>query len=394
MSLPALKRALDALDEVACCEGVFAATERVAIMLPDGDVGAADDPRFVDWLLAHSELAPFGDGGETKLDPAVRNAQRLVARDRATVNGFDPALVLPEIEDALSPRYHLEATLTDVLVYPTDGRFARHRDTPYTRELVGTLVVGLPIRHTGGAFIVDDGAGPRTFDWGEPVAGLPWVALFSDVDHLVEPVISGARVTLVYALSSTGRRRDAATAARYAAVHRAIDGLTDTAPIVIPCARHVITGDAKAPDLESLRGTDRELAQIFVDAGFRVAVRSCVIASPNNGAQASRFEQHEDLTPALMAAPLPPSVIASLGQLVAFVPDTHISNDGGGDYPDEEATSLAPYLLPGVPIDRWVIRTKAAATLIHEALFDQYGFFGNGGFDAYLYTLAALEVTR
>lgn len=38
--------------------------------------------------------------------------------------------------------------------------------------------------------------------------------------------------------------------------------------------------------------------------------------------------------------------------------------------------------------------TRAAATLIHEAVFDQDGFFGNGGFEAYLYTLAALEVSR
>jgi hypothetical protein len=33
MSLAALKRALDALDEPACCEGTFQPTERMAIML-------------------------------------------------------------------------------------------------------------------------------------------------------------------------------------------------------------------------------------------------------------------------------------------------------------------------------------------------------------------------
>src|SRR5580692_5057655 len=135
MSLESLKLALDALDEPSSCEGVVRLHDSLAIILPDGDLVAADDPILVDWLLAHGEPAPFGHDRETKLDPAVRHATRLVTRGDARISGFDPAELLGEIEAVLSPRTHLAATLTDVLVYPPGGHFAKHKDTPHSTEL-------------------------------------------------------------------------------------------------------------------------------------------------------------------------------------------------------------------------------------------------------------------
>ncbi|HEX7704716.1 MAG TPA: hypothetical protein VF403_28440, partial [Kofleriaceae bacterium] len=88
MSLDDLKRSLQALDEPTFCEGTVQLTERLAIMLPDGDLAAPDDPTFVDWLVEHGEPAPFGQASETKLDPAVRYATRLVARGAARIGGF------------------------------------------------------------------------------------------------------------------------------------------------------------------------------------------------------------------------------------------------------------------------------------------------------------------
>src|SRR5688500_5877039 len=112
VSLDDLRRALDQLDEPTLHEGTARLDERLAIMLPDGDVAAADDPHFVEWLLEHGEPAPFGLGSRTRLDPRVRNAIRLVARGDARVSGFDPAHILDEIEQVLSPRMRLAATLT------------------------------------------------------------------------------------------------------------------------------------------------------------------------------------------------------------------------------------------------------------------------------------------
>src|SRR6185312_2007173 len=144
MASPELLRAIEALDAVPFCEGMVPLAERIAIMLPDGDLAAAEDAGFVDWLIEHGEPAPFGQGHETKLDPTVRHAIRLRARGEARVDGFDPAQVLDAIEQAMSPRTHLEARLTDVTVYPPGGHFAAHKDTPTSSALVGTLVVCLP----------------------------------------------------------------------------------------------------------------------------------------------------------------------------------------------------------------------------------------------------------
>src|SRR5688572_33390669 len=128
MSIDELRRVLASLDEPTYCEGTVRVAERLAIMLPDGDVAAVDDPGFVEWLVEHGEMAPFGHGGETKVDPAVRLATRLVARGAAEVTGFDPADILGEVEQVLSPRTHLVAKLTDVLVYDVGGHFDFHKD--------------------------------------------------------------------------------------------------------------------------------------------------------------------------------------------------------------------------------------------------------------------------
>jgi hypothetical protein len=399
VSVEELTAALNALDEPTSCEGTHPLAEPLALMLPDGDVAALADPRFVDWLLAHAELAPFGEGFVTRVDPGVRNVQRVTGRHEITVAGFDPAAILPAIEAALSSSVHLSARLTDVLVYSAGGKFVRHRDTPYTRDLVGTLVVGLPIAHTGGAFVVDDGTEKRSYDWGAPITNtVRWAALFSDVDHEVCEVTTGARVTLVYALDSTYVPRPSPPyTSKIRTVRAAIDNL-DLAghPLMIACARHVITGKTP-PTVGSLRGIDREVAQQFADAGYQVTVRACLAATSSEDSERPRFAPdgwgEQTAFARLRDGMVTPELRASLGPVHAFVPQNECSGDDGGGWVDAEPVSLAPHLMPELN-QQWVIRSKAAATLLHETAFDEYGFFGNGGFEAYLYTLAALEVSK
>src|SRR3569623_3003244 len=107
MRLTALKAALDSASEASWCEGTYQLAERLAIALPGGDLGAVDDPGFVDWLLAHSEVAPFGSAKQPKLDKTVRHALRLVARGKAKIGGFAPKAILDQLENALSPPHRL-----------------------------------------------------------------------------------------------------------------------------------------------------------------------------------------------------------------------------------------------------------------------------------------------
>ncbi|MEO8701551.1 MAG: 2OG-Fe(II) oxygenase [Kofleriaceae bacterium] len=383
MSVVDLRNALDTLEEASCCTGTLRLTERVALALPDGDVGAVDDTSFVDWLLEHSEPAPYGHGKETKLDPKVRSAQRLKARDKVVVHGFDPEAILDEIAAVLSPTRMLSAHLTDVIVYKKGDKFTRHKDTPRAAELIGTLVVGLPIAHTGGTFVVDDGRGAQKFDWsGQPKAGaLPWVAVFSDVDHEILPVKSGARVTLVYALHRTARpRSDAKAKQRQALVTKAANALSRQAkwPVLIACGRHVIAepGAKQPQSIDTLRGADHDIAEALVAAGFRVDVRACIAAIANyNDPQPWPDTEGMFALTRLKAVP-PGAVIEELG--------------------DEGGNGIEDYILDDVILEQCAIRKTAAAMLVHEnAAWALDGMdFGNEGFDALLYSVAALEVTR
>lgn len=394
MSLEELRRAIAALDERASCAGVVAVDGRLTITLPSGEAAAVDDPRFVDWLVAHAEPAPFGDMVDraTKVDPAVRAALRLTARGAARVEGFDPASVLPEVEAALSPRAHLTARLTDLVVYPVGGHFAAHKDTPHAPDLVGTLVVGLPIAHEGGALRV----GGETVDWSGPVAPgeLRWVALFSDADHAVAPVTAGARVTLVYALHQTEREREG-SGARMEEVARALTDLElpTSGPLVIPCAREVIGVDGPQPlPLSSLRGVDRELAETLRAHGFEVTVRACLAAR-----QVEDFPPEstawditaQDLFFATLRRPFTDEDAAALLDAVTFVP---ACCDGGG-YLDDETSDLSDRV-DEVPAENWLLRPGSIATFIAKRDFSSYGLVGNDAPESFLYKLAALEVRR
>ena len=63
---------------------------------------------------------------------------------------------------------------------------------------------------------------------------------------------------------------------------------------------------------------------------------------------------------------------------------------------DEGAASeIEDHVLDSIALDQWVVRKSAAATLVHEhGCWAEDGMaFGNEGYEALLYTLAALEVT-
>jgi hypothetical protein len=395
MSAEQLKRVLEELPDPSFVEGTAKFVERFAIALPDGDVGAIDDKRFVEWLNEHAEDAPFGHGGETKKDKKVRNARRLVARGNVEIAGFDPAMVIGEIEAALSPRCHLEATLEDVILYPKGGKFARHKDTPRTKDLVGTLIVGLPILHEGGGFEIVDGGKPHVIDWSGKVdpAVVRWVALFSDLDHAIKPITSGARVTLVYSLARSTRPRVDPARDKHLTKLRAVASaleLPPKQPLMIACTRQIVTDGKQPQSIETLRGTDRAIADTFIEAGFDVAVRACIVG--DNGEAETSFPAPANLWAVTrLAKALPDDVVAGMDSIVSF--DDIATDDEIPEDANLDSTLLGQYVLDTVRMDRWVIRKRAAATVVYEGMYSETGYFGNEASFGHLYTLAAIEVT-
>jgi nanoRNase/pAp phosphatase (c-di-AMP/oligoRNAs hydrolase) len=51
-------------------------------------------------------------------------------------------------------------------------------------------------------------------------------------------------------------------------------------------------------------------------------------------------------------------------------------------------------VLDTVWMEHWIIRKRAAATVIYEGMYSDTGYFGNEASMGHIYTLAALEVSR
>lgn len=194
------------------CEGELEAEGVPSIRLASG-VRVALDPR--DWGLASKlerHCRPVAAGEEAphrwRLDAAGGSFR---------VEGFDPESngVLDAAREALFPgdSTPLRAELYALDVDEPGGASLAPREVP-RGEAVGALVAWAPSGYTGGDWAVGLRGLERRFQWmfhrGATRAAIPWVASFGEVDHAVEPVASGARVTLTWAL----RRAEGAPARR------------------------------------------------------------------------------------------------------------------------------------------------------------------------------------
>src|SRR5216684_907372 len=175
-------------------------------------------------LLEHCKPAPFGDGKKTRYDRNGRDALQLKA-ERGVVSGegLEPesAGILKKIQRELVPHdpNPISAELYTVNVYTDGGHFAPHKDTPRGNDMFGTLVVCLPSQFRSGRLVLSHRGVVQKFDWGSAIEKqktpnqLHWAAFFGDVDHQIERIWHGARVTLTYLLrrgASAAPARDVA----------------------------------------------------------------------------------------------------------------------------------------------------------------------------------------
>ncbi|OJJ72730.1 hypothetical protein ASPBRDRAFT_54535 [Aspergillus brasiliensis CBS 101740] len=148
-------------------------------------------------LINDCAPATFGKNNEDVLDPTYRKAGKLGPAHFAT--SFHPADlgILDEIERKLLPSFNvgtnrtLIADLYKLNIYSgPDGFFRKHIDTPRSANQIGSLVVCLPSRFTGGNLYVRHNKQVHDLDW-SPV---------SSSTHEIGPVTEGERITLTYNL--------------------------------------------------------------------------------------------------------------------------------------------------------------------------------------------------
>lgn len=217
-ALESLRLAIHGVAAPFSCQGTFVPKDAVTFSFPDQtefEVTLAKN-RFeqqmtVKPLLDHCTPAPFGDGKKTRHDRRVRDAFQLKAEGKGfSIAGFDPASagILKKIQRELVPHDSnpISAELYGVNVYTGGGHFAPHKDTPRGNDMFGTLVVCLPSRFSSGELVLSHRGVVQKYDWGSAIETqktpnqLHWAAFFGDVNHQIEMIRTGARVTLTYLL--------------------------------------------------------------------------------------------------------------------------------------------------------------------------------------------------
>jgi hypothetical protein len=91
-------------------------------------------------------------------------------------------------------------------IYKEGGFFLSHRDTLHDKAHMATLVVCLPMNHTGGELVVRNDGQSHTFTFGKKTQSLQWGAFYTDCLHEVKPVTSGVRVGLQFDLFVNGQK--------------------------------------------------------------------------------------------------------------------------------------------------------------------------------------------
>ncbi|GKZ31795.1 hypothetical protein AbraIFM66950_000645 [Aspergillus brasiliensis] len=178
------------------------------VVLPIGEKDDFSGTGLLQQLINDCAPAIFGKNNNDVLDPTYRKAGKLEPAHFAT--SFHPADlgILDEIERKLLPSFNvgtnrtLIADLYKLNIYSgPDGFFRKHIDTPRSANQIGSLVVCLPSRFTGGNLYVRHNKQVHDLDW-SPVSSLTvqWAAFYSDCEHEIGPVTEGERITLTYNL--------------------------------------------------------------------------------------------------------------------------------------------------------------------------------------------------
>ncbi|MBI2377884.1 MAG: 2OG-Fe(II) oxygenase [Deltaproteobacteria bacterium] len=298
-AIDALARAVLDIPAPFACGGSWVPDAPVHLRLQSGVeliVPRTSEERAEDLLaplLGAAKPAPFGARSRTLHDRAVRDSVRVPASEIAVLD-LDLAEILRTIREELTPNdpNPPSAELYDVNVYRAGGHFVTHKDTPRGSDMVGTLVVCLPVAFRGGALVASHRGVSLQFDWGRSIAEqaepnrVHWAAFFGDVDHRVEAVAGGHRVTLAYVLRRSsgdsaprkeGARAEALASALAAALaHRWF--MPEGGVLAFPCFhlyRHDVREEPSATpldreDLPRLKGADAEVAATALAAGLRV----------------------------------------------------------------------------------------------------------------------------
>lgn len=413
--LRALAAAVRGVVAAFACHGRVRVPAPIELRLRGGRAIRVDDSRGYQTtlgkrLLKQCDPAPFGVGGDTRYDARVRDGGQLRAddEDALDVSGLDlgKSGILAEVRRSLCPgdRQLPTAELYALNAYGRGGHFVGHKDTPRDPSVFGTLVVCLPVRFRGGRLVLTHDAATKTFDWQSDgyyakvdPCQLEWAAFYGDVDHEVEPVTEGTRVTLTWLLrraSGVGSPREAAPAdakLRDTIFDALGDGrfLPRGGTLGVPCVhlyaeapgRARATGALTRSALGRLKGRDRVVATIAESAGLDVRYRPYLYDTGCN--EAWRLKR------------APTTRERAIFDTDRLTPDDldELPLDQPGDFwgrPKDDVTWILdpPWVWSGD--SSRPDELEPGLELLGELEYSATGYFGNEGSDAAFYVAGAL----
>lgn len=168
-------------------------------------------PTQAEQLIAVADRAPYGRGGETLVDTAVRQTWQIGA-DRIRIEGKTWAktlqVIVAQAAAGLGVTEPVGADLYKLLIYDQGSHFVSHRDTEKVPGMFATLIIALPSSHAGGDLLVrHKGREVRLDARCEDPSEVAFAAFYADCVHEVLPVSSGYRMVLVYNLLRKGSGR-------------------------------------------------------------------------------------------------------------------------------------------------------------------------------------------
>ena len=179
-------------------------------------------------LLEVAEQSPFGKGKKTVVDQEVRSALQLKPDQFSLNMEVVTSSMIEAIRKSLVPdTASIRVQLDKLNIYPANGHFLEHRDTPRSTDSFGSLVVALPVPWVGGMLTLNHEEQSKTFSWDRsmlhpdsrrwvpsdkraewkekfdafiPPNKLHYAAFFSDTKHSISTVSEGYRLTLSYTI--------------------------------------------------------------------------------------------------------------------------------------------------------------------------------------------------
>jgi len=157
-------------------------------------------------MIAVAHQAPFGKGSKTVLDTKVRRGWEIDDKKIKFTNkawGDFVEGVVEKIKPALGlDGFSVSANLYKLLIYERGDFFLPHKDSEKESGMFGSLIIGLPAKHSGGELAVQFDGRQEVVDFSEAAGQykIPYAAFYADCEHEIKPVTSGYRVCLVYNL--------------------------------------------------------------------------------------------------------------------------------------------------------------------------------------------------